>query len=576
MLPPMHFGNIGAGDMVTPPSGMAKNGGAIQLLFGRRQVNALFLPAVLLMGLLVTGCRTFSKRIVSDPAPSVARLQAGGSIGAEVDRLAQPLIDRGEIYGLAVGVVTPDGRTRAFGYGRTGMPDDAQLPGGETIFQIGSVSKLFLTALLAVLVEEGTLRYEDTVRSILPADVRLNEEVGKVTVYELVTNTGGFPRQPCCLGQLRDFAAFLFTGRNLYAYIDKPYLYRYLRKKHLKPKGARKYVYSNVGFGLLAHLIEVKTGRPFPRLLEEKICHPLHLRDTTFVLTQEQKQRLAIGHAGGQPRFMHRGHPIEPWDMGEIMRPVGCLYSTVNDLMIFAKAHLGMLQHPLEPALASTQRVQLSRPTEDVAFGWLVNYLGNDRLRVTYKQGVAAGYSGYLGMDAKARIAVVVLYNTFSWDEKVGHDLVLRLSRGLAPGQHRLPPKWPPTAQPAAIKKRCQPNKGKTEPREGGKEGSPASAAYRPSFRHGESGRTNRAPMACWLQPTMLNVAALKTPPAKASHAATHCQAEAAISPSPSTRFGLTRGPSQFCQAASSGASKRRLPCKPSHSSSSAEPADSC
>jgi len=168
-------------------------------------------------------------------------------------------------------------------------------------------------------------------------------------------------------------------------------------------------------------------------LLQEKICRPLDLRDTTFVLNEEQKKRLAVGHAGAQPRFMRRGHPMEPWDMGEIMRPAGCLYSTVNDLMIFAQASLGMPGHPLEPVLASTQRVQLHRAAEDVAFGWLINYLGDNRLKVTYKQGVVSGYSGYIGLEAESRIGVVLLYDTFLWDEKLGHNLVLRLSRGLAP-----------------------------------------------------------------------------------------------------------------------------------------------
>lgn len=387
----------------------------------------------LLMGILflASGCRTFSTRVVSEPSAAVARLQAGGSISNEVDRLARPLIDSGELYGMVVGVLTPDGKTSAFGYGRTGTPGDEHPPDGDTIFQIGSVSKLFITALLAVLVEEGALRYEDTVRSILPPEVRLNEEAGKLTLYELATNTGGLPRQPFCLSQAWDFGAFLLTGRNLYAYLDKSYLYFYLDWKHIKPKAKREYVYSNIGFGLLTHLMEVKTGRPFSELLEENITRPLHLRDTTFVLNEEQKSRLAIGHAGGQPRFMRRGHPINPWDMGEIMRPSGCLYSTVNDLMIFAKASLGMLDHPLAPALASTQRIQLSRPTEDVALGWLINYVGQDRLKVTYKQGVVAGYSSYIGMDRDSHIAVVALNNTFSWDEKIGHNLVLRLSKGL-------------------------------------------------------------------------------------------------------------------------------------------------
>jgi CubicO group peptidase (beta-lactamase class C family) len=417
------------------PSGVAGTGGSIQRPLGWRQAATFFTLALLLVGLLfpATGCRTFSTRAVSDPAAAVARLQAGGSIGGEVDRLAQPLVDRGEIYGLAVGVVTPDGRTRDFGYGSAGTPRGAPPPDGDTIFEIGSVSKLFITALLAVLVDEGVLHYEDTVRGILPPEVPVNEEFGKVTLYELAINTGGLPRQPASLSQLRDFVAFLFTGRNLYAYIDKPFLDNYLRRKNVKPKEAREYVYSNVGYGLLAHLIEMKTGRPFQELLEEKICRPLHLRDTAFVLNEEQQKRLAVGHAGRQPFFMRRGDPMEPWDMGEIMRPAGCLYSTVNDLLIFAQASLGMPGHAIEPVLASTQRVQLHRPAEDVALGWLINYLGDDRLKITYKQGVVAGYSAYIGLNAESRIGVVVLYNTFSWDEEVGHNLILRLSRGLAP-----------------------------------------------------------------------------------------------------------------------------------------------
>ena len=396
---------------------------------------AAWLPlALLLAGLLLpaAGCRTFSTRAVSDPAPAAARLQAGGGIGAEVDRLAQPLVERGKIHSLAVGVVTPDGRMSDFGYGVAGTAGVAQAPDGDTIFQIGSVSKVFITALLAVLVDEGVLRYEDTVRGILPPETPVSEEFGKVTLYELAINTGGLPRQPTCLSQLRDFIAFLFTGRNLYAYIDKPFLDNYLRKKQVKPREARQYVYSNVGYGLLAHLIEVKTGRMFQELLQEKICRPLHLRDTTFVLNQEQQKRLAPGHAGRQPFLMRRGDALKPWDMGDIMRPAGCLYSTVNDLMIFAQANLGMTGHPLEPLLASTRRVQLRRPSEDVALGWLINYLGGDRLQIAYKQGVVSGYSAYIGLNAQSRIGVVVLCNTFSWDEEVGHNLILRLSRGLA------------------------------------------------------------------------------------------------------------------------------------------------
>ena len=413
----------------------AGTGDAIARFFRRPPAAQPFLLATLLLGLAFcgAGCKTFSTRDVSDSTHSVARLKAGGSVAAEVDSLAQPLIDSGEIHGLAIGVLTPDGQIHTYGYGCTDLPNATPSPNGNTIFQIGSVSKVFLTALLAKLVDEGVLHYDDTVRGILPPEVSLDEEVGRLTLSELALNTGGFSRQPLTFCAMRNFLSFLFTGKNLYAYIDKPYLYDYLRKKRVPPKEERYYRYSNFGYGVLAHLISVKTGRSIEDLLQEKICRPLHLRDTTFNLTAEQKMRLAVGHVGSQPRFMRRGQPLEPWDMGEIMRPAGSLYSTANDLMLFAQANLGLLHHPLEPVLASTHRAQLRRTDEDVAFGWLINYIGDDQVKLTYKAGVIAGYSGYIAFHEESRIAVVVLSNTFTFDEKVGHNLILRLARGLSP-----------------------------------------------------------------------------------------------------------------------------------------------
>ncbi|MEI7732727.1 MAG: serine hydrolase domain-containing protein [Verrucomicrobiota bacterium] len=394
----------------------------------------IFSGVVLLLGAVVlTGCTSLSSRVVTDPAPAVARLKAGASLKQEVDLLAQPLVDSGEVMGLAVGTVTPSGGPQVFGYGRTGLTNNPVLPDGKTIFQIGSLSKLFVASLLAVLVEEGTLRYEDTVRDILPPEVKINPETGKLTLYELVTHTGGLPREPVCLAQLSDFIRFLFTGHNLYTYIDKRRLYLYLRNGHPKPNPERLSLYSNFGVGMLAHLIEVKTGRSFPELLEEKICRPLNLRDTGFVLNAEQQRRLAKGHAGDQPRFLRRQTPLKPWDMGEIMRASGAMYSTPDDMLVFVQSHLGLRHLPLDRILSTTQRVQCQAPDEPVAFGWRVNEFEAGRVKITYIHGMVAGYTAYMGMDTERGVAVVVLSNTFNWNEKVGHNLMLRLSEALDP-----------------------------------------------------------------------------------------------------------------------------------------------
>jgi len=404
--------------------------------FVGRFFQMVWLPVA---ALLATSCESLTSRQITNPAPAVARLRAGGSLRREADKLAQPLIDSGEIVGMAVGVLTPDGKTHTYGYGRTGIPGRTGPPDGDTIFQIGSVSKLFLTAVLAQLVNEGELDYHDTLKEILPPNTPLGEGIGDITLLELATNTSGFPRQPVCWKQFRDLLAYVSSGKNIYAYIDRDYLFRYLRTTRLNRERKGNYVYSNIGYGLLAHLIEIKTGRKLPDLLEEKICRPLGLHDTTFVLNAEQTKRLAVGHAGQGPRFKPRGSPVKPWDMGEIMKATGAMYSTVNDLMKFTKTSLGMQGQALASVLISTQQPQLSFRSEEIALGWLINYPGNLGPRITYKQGVVGGSSSYIGMDTEQRCATIVLYNTFMWEDKVGQDLLMRLSLSFHHNKRKTP-----------------------------------------------------------------------------------------------------------------------------------------
>jgi CubicO group peptidase (beta-lactamase class C family) len=356
------------------------------------------------IALLCSSCKTYSSRDVSDAAACAMRLERGRSVEAEAAWLARPLIDSGNVYGMAIGVLTPDGRTQSFGFGRTGLPGDASPPRADTIFEVGSVSKLCVTTLLPALVKEGRISYQDTVRSILPPEVPVSAAVGQLTLYELVTHTGGFSRQPNNAIQGRYFINYLFTGKDLYGYITKPYLYEYLRTCRLPSKATRHYIYSNIGMALLAHLIEQKTGQTLPALIEEKICRPLNMRDTGFALSAEQRSRLAVGHVGDQPKFMRRGAPMAAWDMGEIMRAAGGLYSTVNDLLTFAKANLGFVDQPLAPILASTHQAQLKTPSQDVALGWLINYFDDGRLSVLHLHGMVSGYMAYIGLDVEDQV----------------------------------------------------------------------------------------------------------------------------------------------------------------------------
>lgn len=342
--------------------------------------------------------------------------------------LVKPLIEKNELRSLVVGVITPDGKKHNFQYGVDSAKSVSDNAAGSAIFQIGSLSKLFVTAVLQILVDEGRMGYEDTVRSILPLEVQLGPGVGSLTISELVTHTSGLPRENSGLRQLGYLAIFLFSGRNPYGYLDKEDLYEFLRSSRISPARRGQYHYSNLGFALLAHLIELKTGHVFSELIQSKICGPLQMKDTVFELTPEQKRRLVPGHVGDQPKFIKRHTVMEPWDLGPLMRPVGGLYSSSNDLLTFASANLGQLNHPIEKCLKETQRVYTNTLGEGLALGWVINWFDNNRTILIYKHGMVSGYSAYIGMNQEKQIAVVALYSNFNWQDKIGQNLLLRLS----------------------------------------------------------------------------------------------------------------------------------------------------
>jgi CubicO group peptidase (beta-lactamase class C family) len=390
---------------------------------------------VILAGVLLScaGCVGLSSRQIIDPASAAARLRAGGDCRAEVDRLAAPVIAEGEAHGMVVGIVGPGRPPEAFAYGELDFTGPTRPPAGETVFEIGSITKSFVAAVLDLLVQEGRLNYSNTVREILPREIEVSRSLAGVTLHELATHTAGLPRQPASVRQMHHLMEYVFTGRNPYRFIDKAYLRDYLRTCDVPPREKRTYSYSNLGYGLLAHLIEVKTGRPIRDLIAERICRPLDLRDTGFSLTDDQRRRLAPGHAGDQPKFVRRHTRMANWDMGDVMCGSGGMYSTANDLLKFARACLGQLGHPLDARLAATRRIQIRAQEEDVALGWVVDHFNQWNADVTYMNGVIGGYSAYLGMNAERRVAVVVLCNNFNWRDRVGHNLVLTLSNAITP-----------------------------------------------------------------------------------------------------------------------------------------------
>jgi CubicO group peptidase (beta-lactamase class C family) len=374
---------------------------------------------------VLAGCGTLSySQWDADPGPA-RRLAATGDIGADVAALAQPLIDSKETTGMVVGVLTPDGKQRFYGFGTTHQ-EGGHRPDGDTLFAVGSLSKGFLAATTSVLVQEGVLHWSDTLAELLPADAALSPDARRITLRQLVTHTAGLPRQPMTERTLLYFVEYLFTGKSFYRHFDRPYLLDYLST--FKNSGDGTPRYSNIGYGVLGYVLELKTGKKVDALVHEKVLDPLRLQQTGYI-----PERLpgygerALGHAGDQPKFIRRGELVPDWRFSDMMSGSAALYSSARDLLAYAGAHLSSTgDSVLDAGLRDTLKVQFHRESEAAASAWFVDDIGGRR--IAHQIGLVAGYTAYIGIDAESGTAVVVLQNNFNWVDRIGHRLLLRMA----------------------------------------------------------------------------------------------------------------------------------------------------
>ena len=377
------------------------------------------------MCLLLSTCTNLATMEFDANNAEALRYVRGGDLQREVDSLVKPLIDQRVTPGAVVGVLLPDGSTRFFGYGVRDR-EGGGTPNGDTLFAVGSLSKGFLGAITDELVQEGQLSWSDTLEKLLPPDTKLSADAKKITLLQLVTHTSGLPRQPYTREIMIPFLRYLFTGENFYAALDRAYVLQYLASFTAPSKV--EYQYSNIGFGILSYALEQRTGLSVDTLLMQKIVNPLGLRNTGYVPEALPGYATrAHGYAGDQPKFIPRGAPVPDWQFTHLMRGSAALYSTARDLLTFAAAHLNGANTPFSAALTDTLQVRFSQPDETTAVAWTVADV--DDQRIAYQLGIVAGYTGYLGLDLKHRTAVVILQNTFNWDESVGGRLLIRMGR---------------------------------------------------------------------------------------------------------------------------------------------------
>jgi D-alanyl-D-alanine-carboxypeptidase/D-alanyl-D-alanine-endopeptidase len=271
-----------------------------------------FLVGVLALGFQASGAQTAPVlKVPSD---------------AEIREILVDRIDtQHQSVGIVVGVIGPEGR-RAISYGHL-EKGDAHPLSGDTVFEMGSVTKVFTSLLLADMVQKGEVSLDDPVAKYLPAMVKMPTRNGRViTLVDLATHTSGLPRLPTNL-KPKDPA-------NPYADYSVEQMYEFLSSYELTRDIGSKYEYSNLGGGLLGHVLALKAGKSYEELVESRICGPLGMHDTRITLTPEMKARLAVGHDASM-------NSVANWDL-PTLAGAGAIRSTANDMLTFVGRIWGM------------------------------------------------------------------------------------------------------------------------------------------------------------------------------------------------------------------------------------------
>jgi len=290
---------------------------------------------------------------------------------------------------IVVGVITKHGQ-EVISYGKFDNAD-GRAPDGETIFEIGSITKVFTALLLSDMALRGEVKLNDPISKYLPATVHVPTRNGKqITLLDLATHYSGLPRMP--------------DNYNREYSVEQ--MYDFLSNYTLTRDPGAKYDYSNFGAGLLGQSLAVRAGTDYETLLHDRITEPLGMNHTAMRLTPEMQANLISGYGSGI-----KAPSIEV----SAMKGAGSIRSNVDDMLIFLAANMGLIQGPLRPAMKKMLSVRRPvSPGVQIAVGW---HIANG---VVCHNGGTNGYHAYAGFEPRRKAGVVVLSNSTESTDDLG------------------------------------------------------------------------------------------------------------------------------------------------------------
>jgi len=270
----------------------------------------------------------------------------------------------------------------------------------KKVFEIGSISKVFTSTLLANYVVNHKLELDSPIQDFIAFNIKTNEEI---TFRQLANHTSGLPRMPS------NFSLSLAERNNPYRNYNKGKLIEYMTEKiALNESPGTKYDYSNLGAGLLGYILAEYTNSTYDKLLHEQIFSRYEMMSST---TDRAKINSVLVKG-----LDNRGNETPNWDF-DVLVGAGGILSSVFDLSKFALAQFD----DANVELKLTQKSTFSIDTKmKIGMGWHIIKTSNEN-DVLWHNGGTGGYSSSMIVDVKNKNGIIILSNVSAYNKEMGN-----------------------------------------------------------------------------------------------------------------------------------------------------------
>lgn len=334
-----------------------------------------------------------------------------GDLKVEIERiiLHDTDISLDETPGFIIGIVDQDS-TYYVEFGSDIKGEKTTL-NAEDIFEVGSISKVYTSSLISILVEEGRLKYEDRINTFLPEEFQ-NPRMDDITILNLIQHTSGLPVRPYFFGMKEK------DPQNPYGYYEKNELLSFYA--NFVPKNIGTFNYAHTNYGLLEIVLESASQMSFDKLMDIYIFDPLEM-ESSFVFFKERKEDVIT------QGYDRAGRKTKPWTFASFGASEGIKTSAAN-LVNFMKVNMDLVDHPYASIFSGNHKKEVETDFNEsirTGRGWQIidQRRGYDIITHT---GKTSGHNAFMAFVKETGTGVVILSNSNIGTRDLGF-LVLRM-----------------------------------------------------------------------------------------------------------------------------------------------------